>query len=514
MADISQGLSLQMSQRMEMVMTPQMIQSMEMLQLPIMALEQRIQTELMENPALELTEMKEDGDEAEAAAGFDEDEAAPPLDEPAPETSVDLRSVDELDYDWDGYYEDGSPRRRSAGEDDEEYDPIESAADTPDSFREYLVGQLSNLELNPRERQICERIIYSLEDSGYLLTPLLETIDPELQPSATPEELEAALLAVQSLEPAGVGARGVKECLLLQIDALGDHDFERRLIENHLEDLAANRLPQIARGLGCTLEDVKDAATFIRSLNPHPGHAYNPGEPPLIRPDAICEPDERGGFEVRLPGGSQPDVSDLYLALFDTTKRGRQLRDRLLADPERADGFKQMQAAVRGGETGKLLREKYQAARWLITAIAQRERTLLRVATEIVKAQTDYLAGRSDAPAPLMMQEVADRVGVDISTVSRAVREKYLDTPRGLKPLRMFFTRAVGGSTVSTPENSNAQIKNRLRELIEAEDRRHPLKDDQLQEMLLKEGIDIKRRTVAKYRADLGFPAHSQRREY
>lgn len=504
------SLSLGMQQRLEMVMTPQMIQSMEMLQLPLLALEQRIQQELLENPALELAEMRE---EPAPAAAADESEPDTSGEMAAVEASEDLRKVDEIDYDWDDFYESSSPRRHS-GNNDERFDLVENTPSRQMSFADYLESQLSYVGLDDRAKRLCGRVIYNLDPAGYLQIPLSETTDPEEEPPPTAGELEAALGIVQTLDPPGVGARDVKECLLLQVDALGgNHQFERDLVECHLENIAANRLPQIAKAMGCTIADIKGGAAFIRTLNPHPGLDYGPGALSHVYPDVLTEVDENGEWEVRLVNGSQPEISDMFLALFDSTRRGRQLREELLQDPERASQFKQMQKLLKNGSQGKIFREKYQSARWLVTAVAQRERTLLRVTNEIVKAQRDYLSGQADAPGPLMMQEVADLVGIDISTVSRAVRDKYMDTPLGLKPLRMFFTRDVGGRG-GRKGNSNVHIMNRIRSIIQSEDKLKPFKDDQILAVLAREGIEIKRRTVAKYRANLDFPNHSQRREF
>ncbi len=511
--EFSQGMSLNMSQRLEMVMTPQMIQAMEMLQLPLMALEQKINQELLENPALELAGMKEDLD-SPVADDIEEPETEPESYE-AVDASENLSRIDEIDYDWDSFYEEAAPGR-SVSDSDERLDLIENAPGRGLSFPEYLIQQLQYYELDERSKELCTRIIYALDPSGYLTTPLQNLVDQgEDDPAPTMEELESALSVVQSLEPPGVGATSPKECLLLQIEALGsgDHWFEYQLIKAHLDDLAANRLPQIARSMGCDIDTVKRAAAFIRSLNPHPGLEYSTGSITHIQPDIIVELLDDGTWDIRLVSGAQPDVSDMFLALFDSTKRGKQLREKMLADPQKAAEFKQMQEMVKHNSHGRMLREKYQSARWLITAVQQRERTLIRVARAIVDAQKAYLSGQSDAPAPLMMQTVADEVGIDISTVSRAVRDKYMDTPIGLKPLRMFFTRAVGGRRGSK-ESSNVAIMNRIRDIIQNEDKRKPLKDDQIQALLAQDGIDIKRRTVAKYRANLGFPSHSQRREY
>lgn len=513
MAALGFGMSMSMGQRMDMVMTPQMIQSMEMLQLPLLALEQKISQELMENPALELAEMKDASALSEADAEGDDSGEVANADATGEGESEDLRRVDDVDYDWDDFYGEGSPRRSSS--DDERFDIIENTAGPAMGFQEYLESQLAYCGLDERARVMCRQIIFNLDDKGYLPVPLEEAVDPEQTPPPQLDELEAALAIVQRLDPPGVAARDARECLLLQIDALGngDHAFERELVEKHLEDLAANRLPQIARALGHDVEAVKKAALYIRTLNPHPGLEFGSRGTTHIVPDVIVNIDESGVWEIRLANGSQPDISDTFLALFDTTKRGRQLREEIEKDPERAAEFKQMRELVKNGSQGKVFREKYQAARWLVVAVAQRERTLLRVAQAVINVQKEYLSGREDAPRPLMMQAIADEIGVDISTVSRAAREKYIHTPIGVKPLRMFFTRDVGGRG-GKAGNSNEHIMNRIREIIETEDKKKPLKDDQIEKLLATEGISIKRRTVAKYRTNLGFLNHSQRREY
>ncbi len=562
--EMSHGLQMQMGTRLETRLMPQMIQSMELLQLPILELEQRIQQELLENPALELLEMRDaDGNEP-----GEQDEAYAENEMESDDANHDLRKIDEMDYDWDEFYDESAPRRPAP--DDERFDIIENAVSPQKDFREYLVDQLGEIDTDPRTRELASRIIYNLEDNGYLATPLLETVNGEVTPPPSEEELRRALALVQTLDPAGVGARDLKECLLLQLDAKSNNgfSFERGLIERHLENLAANRLPQIARAEKCDIEDVKDAIQFIRTLNPHPGLDFGRSAAVHVKPDAVTElaapengeieklettlekrraelrqaerentgpegewplkvartalveaetelellHDEHRKWEVRLADGRQPYVSDLFVALFDNSQRGKQMRASIEKDPERAEEFRQMQAMVKHGEQGKVMREKYNTARWLVSAIDLRGQTLYRVTRQIVAKQKDFLSGKADAPAPLMMQDVAARLEIDTSTVSRTVREKYLDTPMGIRPLRFFFTRAVGDS--GDKATSNVHIMNRVREIIDAEDKKKPLKDDEIQKLLAADGIDIKRRTVAKYRTNLGYPKHTQRLEY
>lgn len=636
------NMNMNMAQRLEMVMTPQMIQSMEMLQLPLMELEQRLQQELLENPALELAEMKSQEDDYADDPVADPDAADPeePDSFPDDEASADFRNEDAIDCDWDAYY-DERPPQRIHDDDEDRFDPIANAPSRGMSLHEHLERQVGLLTISPRLHDILLRLIGALEPSGYLLGDPMRILrgereaflaprhaDPDadvdvdvdadpadgdlltgdvdddpvgtpspddpsgvrpdadlwdgaggegkpgMDPPVTAAELKEAFSILHSLSPAGVGARTPQECLLLQ---LRDREeplvpLARTLVEEHLEDIAANRLPQIARAQRVTVEQVKDAVQLIRTLAPHPGYEFGEEAVMAVRPDILVdlvelEPGELSAMErgiellreelatvemeaeteadeyrvravrgrladagtdlqlvqdrthkwdVRLPSGLQPDISDLFLALFDTTSRGQTLRRMYERDPNRRAEFEEMEALVRDAEKGKMLREKYHAARWILIAVAQRERTLYRVTRRIVAVQKEYLSGRVDAPQPLMMQDVADAIEIDISTVSRAVRDKYMDTPLGLKPLRMFFTRAItteaqegGGGGVS-----NVQVMSRIREMIESEDRARPLKDDQIQRRLSQEGIEIKRRTVAKYRNNLGFPSHSHRREY
>ncbi len=538
--DYTQGLSLQMNQRMEMVMTPQMIQSMEMLQLPLMALEQRIQQELLENPALELVDLEDDADSFDSSDAADNDsgtdsgssadsesagEKSPAVEsddftsDDSPDYLADngeesLSRIDEVDFEWDDYYDDSAPRR--GFEDDEErFDLIENTAASEISLAQHLEEQLSFLELPEVTLACCNVLIYRLAHNGYLDAPLEEILAQNPDLDATADDMEEALLTVQELDPPGIGARDLRECLLLQLDRLGpEHTFTRMLVENYLEDVAANRLPKISRALSCTIDDVKLGINDLRTLNPNPGLQFAPSQVTAARADLIAEMNDNGEWDITLPSGSRPEISETFLALFDTTKHGKALREKLEQDADRSEEFKRLRELLRRGEEGRQLREKYQSARWLLTAIAQRERTLYRVAVEVVDVQSSYLSGQDDAPAPLMMQEVADRIGIDISTVCRAVHDKYMQTPLGLLPLRNLFTRAVGGSDNDGKKSSNVHIMNRIREMIEAEDKTKPLKDDQIQDMLKEQGIEIQRRTVAKYRDNLGYLSHSKRRTY
>lgn len=577
MAGIGQNLSMQTAMRQSMALTPQMIQSMELLQLPLLDLEQRINEEVMLNPALELGEMQ-----AEARAAETDDA-------PAPETPAEYGS--DLDCDWENVYErdNFSPSGARGGDDDDEhFDALSVVAGRQVSLDEHLLRQLGLLRLDDRLKTMCGEIVYALDRDGYFREDL-EKIGAALVPPPDEQERGWALDAVQSLQPAGVAATSPGECLALQLKALTPETPEelavntaaRAIVTRHLEDLAANRLPKIASAIREPLETVKEAVRLIQTLDPYPGRSYDAPKEKAVRPDVFVELEPAGArdrekavefssrahekfrrlqvafaagqaeenevreaeldaldaktayelFEddgsrwvVRPAGGIQPEVSEIFLALFDNTGRGKALRERWERDPEKKAELEQVRAAIRANGQTEEMRKKYFDAGSIVRAVRQREITVLRITREIVAAQKDYLAGRAPVPAPLMMKDVAAKLEMDTGTVSRAVADKYADTPLGLRPLREFFIRPTAslsapaenaGSGAPAPEEiGNVLIQKRIKELIDAEDKRKPLKDDVIQDLLAKEGIKIARRTVAKHRGLLGFPNYSQRREY
>lgn len=528
---MSTGLSMQTSQRMEMTMSPQMIQSMELLQMPLMELEQRIRNEQLENPTLEvaeienigadadsdyMNEMTEARDRADAAEARQSNEESNPDVDVYPDHDVTegLERADDVDYSWDDIYDsDYSPSRGPSSDDEDVYDPIANAVARPPSLIEHLLNQLSETPMPERRRRLAAAMVQKLDANGWLTVPLQETVLNEDAP-ATDEELEEALFELQRLEPDGIGARGLSECLLLQLMNRAESTaIAESIVENHLEDLAANRLPKIAKDLKCDIDDVKDAVDVIRTLNPRPGADFSEEPVIAVRPELVVEGDADNGFTVRLASGIQPQVSDFFTALFDNSRRGKILRERIESDPERSDAFTQFREQMRRSGLGKKFREKYNNAQWLVKAVAQREKTILSVATEIVKAQQDYLAERIPTPAILFQQDIANRVGYDNSTVSRAVKDKYIDTPLGIKPLKDFFVRA-SGIREGAESSSSAEVLGKIREMIEQEDKHRPLRDNEIMERLASEGIVMKRRSIVNYREKLGYPSHSHRKEH
>ncbi|MDR3211324.1 MAG: RNA polymerase factor sigma-54 [Planctomycetota bacterium] len=545
---ISASLVMQPTTRLDMTLTPQIIQSMELLQMPLLQLEQRLRQEQLDNPVLELSELEERPD-ADNPSAAEEDangatyasslaEASPEggkgeaaanqgdNDTPREKTEADdgtilpdwdqprgLERADDLDYSWNDIYDNLSPsRRRGDANDEDVFDPIANATARPPSLVEHLLEQLGETSLPPRLRQLASWMAQKIDANGWLTVPLSEVLP--YREEATPEELSAALKELQKLDPDGVGARNLSECLLLQLANRPEATVvTTELARHHLEDLAANRLPKIAKNLQCSLDEVKTAAALIRTLNPRPGAGFSASPPPPVRPDLIIEEAGDGTFLIRLVSGANPQVSEFWIALYDNSRRGKILRQRLENDPVRGPAFKEFQEHLKTTGMGRLFREKYNNAQFLVKAVAQRERTLLSVAEEIVRVQKDYLARLSPAPAPLFMQDIALRIGYDISTISRAVKDKYIDTPIGIKPMKDFFSRSSGVDNDGAA-NSNASVLLKIREMIETEDKRHPLRDNDILKSLAAEGITIKRRSIVNYREKMGYPSHSHRKEY
>jgi len=480
-----------------------MIQAMEILQLPLMALQERIDQELIANPVLEMRQ-----EEPEAAAG-DEEPANPGVAETERELVVRDRGSGEEDFErlsnladrWETYFEESAPPRRGrppAGEPDRKLEAMQNTPDAGLTLQEYLLAEWHLEDVPERLTELGDLVIQNLSDDGYLRVPL-EDLAKEADPPATLPEMEEALGRVQQLGPTGIAARSLEECLLLQLEAdptfgegpgsLPADALEVRLVREHLRDIEANRYPQMAKALGVRIEDVKQAVARIQRLNPRPGAAINPRRTPPIIPDVRIQwDDEAGQWRVAVEERGAPQ---LYIS-----RAYRQLAKRRDLDDK----------------TRQFVARNIRSARWLMDAIAQRRDTLQRVAESIVKFQQPFFDEGPDHIRPLKMQEVADDVRLHVGTVSRAVSDKYADTPWGIYPLREFFT---GGTTnANGDEVSWDQVRLRLKAIVDAEDKTQPLSDEQVAERLRGEGVDIARRTVAKYREELDIPSSRKRRQY
>jgi RNA polymerase sigma-54 factor len=480
---------------MRLKLAPQIIQSIEILQLPLLELRDRIDQELMENPLLEMGPASgEEGEGEDSEQSSSEDEGAvEAVEEESEETEEDPLESEDYDALEDmiqpSDYELYGPRSRSSsdGEEDPKRAALENSPAPDISLEEHLRRQLSYFDHDDHIRAICENIVANLDWRGYLEYPL-EEITASMDREVTEEEAEEALRIVQHLEPPGVGARDIGECLILQLEEDDpDYEFMHELIQEHFEEIAKNRYPKVAKAMGCTMDRLKEAVERIAKLNPIPGALFGEEAAPHVIPDLRVEWIE-GEFRVILEDTSLP-------SLRICSYYARRLQQKGL-DPK----------------TREYLKDKLQSARWLIDAIQQRRSTIYNIASAIVEEQEEFLRQGPMHLKPLKMQEIADKVSVHVSTVSRAISGKYMQTPQGIYSMKHFFT---GGVEKDDGEMESWEVvRQKLQHIIENEDKSDPLSDEQLAGELEKRGIEIARRTVSKYRKILGIPSSRRRREY
>jgi RNA polymerase sigma-54 factor len=496
---MSFGQEMRMAQKQ--MLAPRMIQSMEILQLPLQALEERIEQEIQNNETLEVEEAEGDSGGGEPGAAVAELPATAERTVDEKPLVVDQEHANQADfersYDWANEYPDSDDDRSrpSAARIDEAsdryLDAMANMEERPETLFNHLHDQLSNYDLSPLERQAAEKIVYNLDANGYLSMPLDDLVDPDGPPDRATQLalLEKALGVVQGMDPLGVAARDLRECLLLQIRSDTPRARQlRRLVSDHLEDVAGNRLPLIERKTGFTITEIEQLRDQLHTLNPKPGAVFSVPFVPAVKPDVYVEQQLDGTWKVRLEDVDLPNlrISPLY-------------RQMLLSPDTDPD-------------TREYIKRKINSAQWLIEAIEQRRSTLLKTAQAIVDHQIRFLTEGPEAIEPLKMQQIADRIGMHVTTVSRAVDDKWLQTPRGLHPLRRFF---VGG-TVSADGDEVAwdAVRLKLQEIIDQEPKDDPYSDDALVEELGKRGITVARRTVTKYRKAMDIPSSRQRRDW
>lgn len=508
-------LSQRMSQ--EMRLAPRMIQSMEILQMPVMDLQERIQQELDENPVLELTEPSVDDPDYEAPEAIDNRDPGDKELVSDKNNELDFDRLDALSRDWeDAFNEEHRPSRNGIDQEiDRKHDAMQNMVSRPQSLQDYLTDQLGFVELPTTQARLLRHVTAHIDDNGFLSVPdegdpeyqkMLR--DPQYKPDrsirrrvptlaemagsfeepVTTEQVEEALFTVQKLDPPGVGARDLKECLLLQVGPETEHhDLVRRMILEHLEDIPHNRLPTIERNTGADLHTIKEAIEVIKHLNPKPGAGFLAESIPYVVPDIAVERDEDGKYTIKLLDDWLPNIyiSKRYIEAYKD--KG--------ADPK-----------VR-----EYLKRKIQSAQWLQESIEQRRNTLEKVTRSIIEHQKSFLEKGPEHIQPLKMQQIADQVGVHVTTVSRAVDDKWVQTPRGIFPLKRFFG---GGKTVNGEEVAWEVMKQKLLEIIEAEDKSNPLSDEELVEKMNHAGCPVKRRTITKYRQLAHVPSSRERKDW
>lgn len=492
-------LSLGQYQQQKQVQTlaPRMIQSMEILQLPLAELEERIEQEVSENPVLELRSNDptlpegEKSPDSPTAKEKDVDQKELVIDTEK-NSADDFERLLNLDQDVPDHF-DERPRpsiNRIQEFGERQHDLMANIADRAETLQEHLLQQLGELEVEPSLLQICQRIISALNpnDGGYLKISLIDLLPPGAD-EAQEALAERALAIVQRLDPVGVAARNLSECLLLQIEDKMPHADEIRvLVTNHLSDLENNRMPAIQKATGYTLEQIQTALEHLRKLNPKPASRFVDKFVPKVTPDLWIETEADGKYIVKMDEGP---IRSLYISKY--------YRQRIASGQATA-------------EEKEYIKRKINSAQWLIESIEQRRSTLTRVAQAIIDHQVAFLKEGPQAIVPLKMQEIADVVKVHVTTVSRAVDDKWIESPRGIIPLKRFF---VGGTQTDDGEDvAWDRVRIKLQELVDNEDKSKPLSDDELVKRLKSLGFNVARRTINKYRQKLGIPSSRQRRDW
>jgi RNA polymerase sigma-54 factor len=462
---------------LQQVLSPQLQQSLLVLQTPLLELRNLVQQEMETNPVLE-----------ELPDGPSTDEPAEPsVDDSFKNEFEKLASLDEEWRDYmaqsAGFGADGFRNSREAKDKRQFF--FDSIA-VQETLQQNLLGQLNQTALNAGDRKAAELIVGNIDDNGFLQSTPEEMA---LNSGIPKEDFEKMLALIQGLHPPGVGARDLRECLLIQLKREGKEDsLEYKIVSAHMEDLGRRRFPEIARRIGINVEDVQKAADNIGRLNPRPGQVFATAPQNYVLPDVTVEKVD-GDYQITLNDEQIPHlrISNLYKDII-------------------ASGNTQ------GSDVKDYIRDKIRSGKFLIRSIHQRQQTISNIANQIVSRQRDFLEHGPSHLKPMTMAEVADAVGVHETTVSRAVSGKYMATPQGVFEMKYFFT--PGYQTASGESLSNTSVKEAILDLVKREDGNQPMSDNEIVEILSERGIPIARRTVAKYRTELNILPSHMRRKY
>ncbi len=480
---LEQKLHLRLSQRL--VMTPSLQQAIKLLQLSKLELQEMVTQELLENPLLEESAEEVKAEEAEAEAQEEKNQSEEEVRPQEATQDKEKDSFDEIDYDayFQDYIEYGYNPRMTEEHDDF---PIENTLTRPPNLTEHLTWQLNMSDASPAVKEVCVYIIGNIDEDGYL-----RSTNEEIQAAGPwdPDLVERAVETIQWLDPIGVGARDLRECLLLQLDFLeADVPLADVIIRDHWDDFMQPRFVQLAKTLGIEMKELEGIVEVIKHLDPKPGRKYSDERVIYVEPDVYVQ-----------------KVGDEYVIVLNDDGMPRlrinsRYRSMLGSMNSRSDG-----------ETVTYIKDKIRSAVWLIKSIDQRQRTIYKVAQSIVKHQREFLEKGINYLRPLVLRDVADDIQMHESTVSRVVTNKYMHTPRGLFLMKYFFHSGIDSD--SGEDISSLTVKKKIRSYIEAEDPRKPLSDSRIMKTLNEEGINIARRTVAKYRDELNIPSSTDRKQ-
>ena len=498
---MAQGLHLSQRLTQSLVLAPQLQQSLALLQAPTLELKALVEQELQQNPVLEEaaanevdqqekestdSERVETADPAEPPADLNFDPAAEKAsNEPVDDFEAEFERLVQLDQEWrDHFAQTNIPSRASAEEEEKRQFMFDSlVANT--SLQEILLEQVRESALTQEQWPIAEMLIGNIDEYGYLKATLEELTASTGLP---PEKILDVLKVIQTFDPAGVGARELRECLMLQLERANQKDtLEYRIVSDFMEALGKRRIPEIARGTGTEVDEVQDALENIARLEPRPGRAYLADNDQYILPEVFVH---RSGddFVVSTNNEHIPHlrISNTYKDLMSQGDNSPEVRN--------------------------YIREKIRAGKFLIKSLHQRQQTILNIAREIVKRQREFMEKGVAFLKPLTMVQIAEVVGVHETTVSRAVSGKYIQTPQGIFEMKYFFTAGI--QTASGDGMSNTSVKDMIAEIFKQEDQSKPLSDQAVVRMLQDKGIVIARRTVAKYRTELNILPSNLRKVY
>ena len=483
------GLSQSTSLRQELKINPRLYQAMDLLYMPLLDLQQHLKQELLINPFLEMVEPEDDEEEAQQEGEADGTDPATDIAEPStPETE----QKKEGEIDWEEILLDGfdTPGHREEHEEKEYYEPVSVERRGLD---DHLRDQVSLLDLNPRQLLLAEEFIGNIDENGWLACSLeellpgindvvlkaAEELGRDSVPLYTMDEAEAMLATIQALDPPGVGARNLRECLLIQMRESGRLEtLEGRLVSDAFDELISHRWSEISKRFGVSVIEVQKAADEVAKLDPKPGLRHSDATDNYIVADLVID---------KIDGKYHVFINDANLPRLRLSK----IYQEIAKDRRKFDG-----------ENKEFISSKLNSANWMIQAIEQRRQTMLKVTNYIVDRQRDFFEKGIQHLRPLTLREVAEHIGMHESTVSRVTNEKFVQTPRGVLPLKFFFSSGL--STTGGEDVSARGIKDQIQKLVEGEDPKNPLTDQAIVAILSDQGVNIARRTVAKYRDQLG----------
>jgi RNA polymerase sigma-54 factor len=476
---VAQGMQQRQSLALQQVLSPQLQQSLLILQTPLLELRNLVQQEMETNPVLE--ELPED------SGANERNEAEVAAEENFKEEFEKLASLDE---EWRDYMAESASSsfdgRHGSKEADEKRQFLFDSIPVQETLQQNLIAQLNQTALSADDRKAAELVIGNIDDDGFLQSTPEEMA---LNSGIPQEDFERMLGLIQGFYPTGVGARDLRECLLIQLQRQGkEQSIEYRIVSEYMDDLGRHRFPEIARRMATSVEEVQKAADNIARLNPRPGQVFAAAPQNYVLPDVVVEKVD-GEYQIAFNNEQIPHlrISNLYKDII-------------------ASGDAQT------GDVKDYIRDKIRSGKFLIRSIHQRQQTIMNIAQQIVSRQRDFLEHGPSHLKPMTMAEVADAVGVHETTVSRAVSGKYMATPQGVFEMKYFFT---GGYETATGESlSNISVKQSILDLVKHESGSAPLSDQEIVEILTERGIPIARRTVAKYRSELNILPSHMRRKY